>query len=85
MAGGIWITSCDAGRFLLGIHIALALAMMAGFQATAYGRFWVTPKGNHSLEWPADVRSEDLPELFIQRCPLLQFGRIVGPPLLLKT
>jgi hypothetical protein len=29
--------------------------------------------------------SEDLPELFKQRCPLLQLGRIVGSPLPLKA
>ena len=45
MAGGIWITSCnDAGLFLPGIHIALAVAIIAGFQVTFYGRFWVAPK-----------------------------------------
>jgi hypothetical protein len=32
---------------------------------------------NHSLDGPADVLSEDLPEPFKQRCPLLQLGRIV--------
>src|ERR1035438_2482219 len=40
---------------------------------------------NHSLDGPADMLPEDLPELFKQRCPLLQLGRIVGSPLLLKT
>ena len=33
---------------------------------------------NHSLDGPADMLAEDLPELFKQRCPLLQLGRIVG-------
>src|ERR1019366_9830176 len=36
---------------------------------------------NHNLHGPADVLSEDLPELFEQRRPLLQLGRIVWPPL----
>src|SRR3984885_16000063 len=36
---------------------------------------------NHNLHWPADVLSEDLPELFKQRGPLLQLGRIVWSPL----
>jgi hypothetical protein len=36
---------------------------------------------NHNLDGPADMLSEDLPELFKQRCPLLQLGRIVGSPL----
>src|ERR1017187_3785118 len=40
---------------------------------------------NHSLNGPADMLSEDLSELFIKRCPLLQLGRIVGPPLPLKA
>src|SRR6266498_1184708 len=40
---------------------------------------------NHSLDRPADMLSEDLPELFKQRCPLLQLGRIVWSPLLLKA
>src|ERR1700679_3628565 len=40
---------------------------------------------NHSLDGPADVLSEDLPEPFKQRCPLLQLGRIVWPPLPLKA
>jgi hypothetical protein len=31
---------------------------------------------NHNLHGPADVLSEDLPELFKQRCPLLQLGRL---------
>ena len=33
---------------------------------------------SHSLDWPADVLSEDLPVLFIRRYLLLQIGRIVG-------
>ncbi len=40
---------------------------------------------NHNLDGPADMLAEDLPELFKQRCPLLQLGRIAGPPLPLKT
>ena len=40
---------------------------------------------NHLLHGPADVLSEDLPELFKQRCPLLQLGRIVRSPLPPKT
>src|SRR5258707_1378121 len=40
---------------------------------------------NHSLNGPADMLSEDLPELFKQRRPLLQLGRIVRSPLPLKT
>src|SRR5882672_10470426 len=40
---------------------------------------------NHNLHRPADVLSEDLPELFKQRCPLLQLGRIVWSPLPLKA
>ena len=36
---------------------------------------------NHILDGPADMLSEDLPELFKQRCPLLQLGRIVWPPI----
>src|ERR1035437_10364952 len=40
---------------------------------------------NHNLDGPADMLAEDLSELFKQRCPLLQCGRIVGPPLPLKT
>jgi len=40
---------------------------------------------NHDLDGPADMPPEDLPELFIQRCPLLQLGRIVWPPLLPKA
>jgi len=40
---------------------------------------------NHNLDGPADMLSEDLPELCIQRCPLLQLGRIVWPPLLIKA
>jgi predicted RNA-binding protein YlqC (UPF0109 family) len=40
---------------------------------------------NPSLDGPADVLSEDLSELFKQRRPLLQLGRIVGPPLPLKA
>ena len=40
---------------------------------------------NHDLDGPADMLSEDLPELFIQRCPLLHLGRIVWPPLLPKA
>ena len=40
---------------------------------------------NHSLDGPADMLSEDLPEFCIQCCPLLQLGRIVGPPLLPKA
>src|ERR1700738_547776 len=40
---------------------------------------------NHSLDGPADVLSEDLSELFKQRRPLLQLGRIVGSPLPLKA
>src|ERR1700732_3373966 len=35
---------------------------------------------NHNLHGPADVLSEDLPELFKQRRPLLQLGRIVWSP-----
>ena len=34
---------------------------------------------NHDFDGPADMLSEDLPELFKQRCPLLQLGRVVGP------
>ena len=40
---------------------------------------------NHDLDGPADVLPEDLPELFKQRCPLLQLGGIVWPPLPLKA
>src|ERR1035437_9001146 len=40
---------------------------------------------NHNLDGPADMLSEDFPELFIQRCPLLQLWRIVWPPLLSKA
>ena len=40
---------------------------------------------NHDLDGPADMLSEDTPELFKQRCPLLQLGCLVGPPLPLKT
>src|SRR5664280_837513 len=40
---------------------------------------------NHNLDRPADMLAEDLPELFKQRCSLLQLRRIVGPPLPLKT
>src|SRR5664279_344523 len=40
---------------------------------------------NHNLDGPADMLAEDLPEPFKQRCPLLQLGRIVWPPLPLKT
>jgi hypothetical protein len=40
---------------------------------------------NHDLDGPADMLSEDLSELFEQRCPLLQLGRIVWPPLPLKA
>src|SRR5665213_2701160 len=40
---------------------------------------------NHNLYGPSDMLTEDLPELFKQRCPLLQLGRIVGPPLLPKA
>src|ERR1035438_3222099 len=40
---------------------------------------------NHGLDGPADVLSEDLPELFKQRCPLLQLGCIVRSPLPLKA
>src|ERR1017187_10856253 len=40
---------------------------------------------NHSLDRPADVLSEDLPEPFKQRCRLLQLGRIVGSPFPLKA
>src|SRR5271155_2678470 len=40
---------------------------------------------NHSLDGPADVLSEDLPEPLKQRCPLLQLRRIVRPPLPLKA
>src|SRR5260370_12658964 len=36
---------------------------------------------NHILDGPADMLSEDLPEFFKQRCPLLQLGRIVWSPL----
>src|SRR5215510_6748155 len=36
---------------------------------------------NHFLYWPAHMLSEDLPEVFKQRGPLLQLGRIVRPPL----
>ena len=35
---------------------------------------------NHDFDGPADMLSEDLPELFKQRCPLLQLGRVVWPP-----
>ena len=41
---------------------------------------------NHNFDGPADMLSEDLPELCIQRCPLLQLGRVVlWPPLLPKA
>src|ERR1039458_6564584 len=40
---------------------------------------------NHNFDGPADMLSEDLPELFIQRRPLLQLGRVVWPPLLIKA
>src|SRR5260370_22774700 len=40
---------------------------------------------NHNFDGPADMLSEDLPEFCIQRCPLLQLGRIVWPPLLIKA
>src|SRR5664279_3557493 len=40
---------------------------------------------NHGLDGPADVLSEDLPEPFKQRYPLLQLGCIVGSPLPLKA
>src|SRR5271165_5396172 len=40
---------------------------------------------NHILDGPADMLPEDLPELFKQRCPFLQLGRIVWPPLPLKA
>src|SRR5471032_1961427 len=40
---------------------------------------------NHNLHGPADVLSEDLPELLKQGCPLLQLGRIVWSPLPPKT
>src|ERR1039457_2076411 len=40
---------------------------------------------NHNLDRPADMLAEYLPELFKQRCPLLQLGRIVGSPLPLKA
>src|ERR1035438_8665213 len=40
---------------------------------------------NHNRDGPADMLSEDLPEPCIQRCPLLQLGRIVWPPLLPKA
>src|SRR5450759_806402 len=40
---------------------------------------------NHDLDGPADMLSEDLPELLKQCCPLLQLGRIVWPPLPLKA
>src|SRR5664280_765015 len=40
---------------------------------------------NHIFDGPADMLAEDLPELFKQRCSLLQLGRIVWPPLPLKT
>jgi hypothetical protein len=35
----------------------------------------------HNLHGPADVLSEDRPELFKQLCPLHQLGRIVWAPL----
>ena len=35
---------------------------------------------NHDLDGPTDMLTEDLPELFKQRCPLLQLGCIVGSP-----
>ena len=40
---------------------------------------------NHDLDGPADMLSEDIPELFKQPCPLLQFGCVVWPPLLPKA
>ena len=40
---------------------------------------------NHSRHGPADVLPEDLPELFKQRCPLLQLRREMWPPLPQKT
>src|ERR1039457_3306840 len=40
---------------------------------------------NHGLDGPADVLSEDLPEPFKQRYPLLQLGCIVRSPLPLKA
>ena len=41
---------------------------------------------NHDFEEPADMLSEDPPERFKQRCPLLQLGRVVlWPPLLPKA
>src|ERR1017187_3357799 len=40
---------------------------------------------NHNLDGPADRLSEELSKFFKQRCPLLQFGRIVWPPLLSKA
>src|SRR5947207_4110422 len=40
---------------------------------------------NHNLDRPADMLAENSPKLFKQRCSLLQLGRIVGPPLPLKT
>src|ERR1035437_1410432 len=40
---------------------------------------------NPNLDGPADMLSEDLPEFCIQCCPLLQLGRIVWPPLLIKA
>ena len=40
---------------------------------------------NHTFDGPADMLPEDLPELCIQRCPLLQLGRVVWPPLLVKA
>jgi hypothetical protein len=40
---------------------------------------------NHFLDGTADILPEDFPEFFKQRCPLLQLGRIVWPPLPLKA
>jgi hypothetical protein len=55
MAGDIWSkTRDDAGRFLPGIHIDLALVTLAGFQVPLYGRLWVTPKGQGAGH-PKDV------------------------------
>src|ERR1700687_2002335 len=40
---------------------------------------------NHNIDGPADMLAEDLSELFKQRCPLLQLGRIIWQPLPLKA
>jgi hypothetical protein len=73
--------SCGNGEISKGLvervgSLPLALHVFRSPGISTAHSGWIDFR-NHNFHGPADVLSEDLPELLKQRCPLLQLGRIL--------